>query len=77
LLNAAELQARQPHHSTLPTEGYVERVVVDDAGQKKREFFGRESFIKDFSTPARLVRRIISPKHAKVLYGEPYSRVPD
>jgi hypothetical protein len=79
LLAAGQLQARQPHRSTLGAPGtFTERVVVDEAtGQKKREFYGKTSFIKEFSNPARTVLRIIDPRHAKVIYGMPYSRVPE
>ena len=49
-------QAEHPHVSTLPPEGFVERVRVDEnTGVKERLFFGRNSFIKDFSEPGKHV----------------------
>lgn len=56
LLAAAKLQAEKPAYSTLPPAGeFVERYESDATGVRKTKFFGRESFIKDFSLPGKLV----------------------
>ncbi len=53
---AGTKQAERPHVSTLPPEGFVERVRVDEnTGVKKREFYGKNSFIRDFALPPKRV----------------------
>jgi hypothetical protein len=60
ILNAAKLQAAKPHRSTLPRDGtIVERVVANEAGGKRKEFYGRHSFIKAMGRPARKVAAIL------------------
>ncbi|HEY2147301.1 MAG TPA: hypothetical protein VGH32_05150, partial [Pirellulales bacterium] len=64
VLAAAKLQARSPHESTLGPPGtFTPRTVVDASGQKKTEYFGRTSFIKNFSTPGRHVK-LVDPREA-------------
>ena len=64
VLKAAQTQAERPHTSTLPPAGqFVSRVAVDDTGRRKVEYFGRESFVKGFSTPGRRVK-IQDPREA-------------
>jgi len=73
---AASMQAKAPHVSTLPPAGeFVERHVVDDmTGVRTTEFHGRESFIKGMSRPGRRVLRLVDPNTGAVLLGEPYSK---
>jgi hypothetical protein len=76
LHDAAKLQADKPHRSSLPPAGqFVERVRVDDQGHTRREFFGKESFIKSMSSPGRRVMRLINPKTGEVLLGPPRDRI--
>jgi hypothetical protein len=78
LLSAAQLQAQNPHFSTLPPSGFVTRHNTDpETGKRVTSYFGRQSFIKDFSTPARRVHRILNQKTGHVLFGPPFPRIPD
>ena len=53
---AGTKQAERPHASALPPTGFVERVRVDEnTGVKKREFYGKTSFIRDFALPPKHV----------------------
>ena len=51
LLDAAKAEGERPSQENLPTDGtIVARTRTDsDTGSKVTEFFGRESFIKDFN----------------------------
>jgi hypothetical protein len=75
---AAAVQAKKPHVSTLPPEGqFVTRHVVDDmTGQHAIEYHGRRSFIADMNRPGRRVERLMNPNTGQVLIGPPFPRVP-
>jgi hypothetical protein len=59
----------------LPTDGaMVARTRTDaDTGGKVTEWFGKESFIKDFTRPGRKVVRLIDPASGRVLLGAAFS----
>jgi hypothetical protein len=75
---AAAVQAKKPHVSTLPPEGqFVTRHVVDNmTGQHAIEYHGRRSFIADMNRPGRRVERLMNPNTGQVLIGPPFPRVP-
>jgi hypothetical protein len=76
MLEAAAVQAKAPHPSTLPPAGeHVQRITENEAGQKQIEYHGRRSFIYDLTTPGRIVERIQNPDTGQVLYGPPYPRM--
>jgi len=62
----------------LPAPGeFLERVRVDEmTGQKRIEFYGRESFIRDMNRSGRRVARLMDPTLGKVLIGAPYPTMP-
>ena len=77
LLDAAKAEGERPSQENLPTDGtIVARTRTDsDTGSKVTEFFGRESFIKDFTRPGRKVARILDPHSRAVIWGRPLDRV--
>ena len=77
LLDAAKAEGERPSQENLPTDGtIIARTRTDsDTGSKVTEFFGRESFIKDFTRPGRKVMRLIDPNSRTVVWGRPLDRV--
>jgi hypothetical protein len=73
-LDAVRLQGAAPHVSTLPPEGFVARYETDDTGVRQTKFFGRESFIRDFTRPGFRVERIVDPTTRQAIWGKPFSR---
>jgi hypothetical protein len=72
LLAAAALEGSKPSIANLPEDGsIIERHRVDDMGQRMTEFYGRESFIKDFGRPGRRVRCIRDAKTGQAIWGNP------
>jgi hypothetical protein len=71
-------EAEEPSLSGLPRDGsMIERHVTDSAtGTRMNKFYGRESFIRQLSRPARRVARIINPNRMEVIWGAPFSRPP-
>jgi hypothetical protein len=78
LIADAEAEAAEPSLSNLPRDGsMVERHVTDSAtGTRMNKFYGRESFIRQLSRPARRIARIINPNRMEVIWGAPFSRPP-
>ena len=76
LISAARVQADVPHFDTLPPAGqFVERARTDHkTGERKVEFYGRESFIRSMGTAGRRVARLIAGD--KVIWGPPFPRTP-
>jgi hypothetical protein len=77
LLEALDQEAETPTGDNLPAAGQPFREVTKtDSATNGREtrFYGRESFIKAMSRPARRVLRIVDPRDGKVLLGAPWSR---
>jgi hypothetical protein len=62
LLQAAVAEGATPSRDNLPRDGsMVSRVRVDDdSGQRRTEFYGRESFIKQLSRPGRKVGAFVT-----------------
>jgi hypothetical protein len=75
VLEAAKAEGERPSQENLPTDGaMVARTRTDaDTGGKVTEWFGKESFVKDFTRPGRRVLRLIDPRSGRVLLGEPFS----
>ncbi len=78
VLEAARAEGLKPSWANLPKDGsMVSRVRVDDdTGQKKTEWYGRESFIRDMNRTGRRILRIINPRSREILYGPPVDRLP-
>ena len=76
IIAAAKAEGERPSVENLPTDGaMISRARVDsDTGGKITEFFGKESFIKDFTRPGRRVVRLVDPASGRVLLGAPFSR---
>ena len=75
VLEAAKAEGERPSQENLPTDGaMVARTRTDaDTGGKVTEWFGKESFIKDFTRPGRKVVRLIDPASGRVLLGAAFS----
>jgi hypothetical protein len=69
LIEAAAAEGATPSPANLPRDGsMVTRVRVDpNTGQKRTEFYGRESFIKQLSQAPQRVARLCT-KMGDVLY---------
>ena len=67
-----------PSFENLPRDGsMITRVRTDpDSGQKRTEYFGRRSFIHDFSMQPLRVHRIINPKTREILFGPAFPTAP-
>ena len=77
LLEAAKAEGERPSIANLPPDGaMISRARVDaDSGAKVTEFFGTQSFVKDFTRAGRRVARIIDPNSRTVIWGQPLDRV--
>jgi hypothetical protein len=76
MLDAAGREALHPSDANLPPAGqFVSRERVDrDSGEKRIEWFGKESFIKQLSQEPRRVLRFVG-KDGAILFGPPMERV--
>jgi hypothetical protein len=76
IIAAAKAEGERPSIDNLPTNGaMISRARVDaDSGSKVTEWFGKQSFIKDFTRPGRKVLRLIDPTSRRVLLGAPFPR---
>ena len=65
LIEAAMNEGNNPSPENLPEDGtMIARTRVDDMGQRRTEFYGRESFIKSMSRPGQRVLRVSIPRPA-------------
>ena len=61
-------EGSNPSPETRPEDGtMIARTRVDDMGQRRTEFDGREFFIKSMSRPGQRVLRVCNPKTGDVL----------
>jgi hypothetical protein len=76
LITAAKAEGERPSQENLPTNGeMISRARVDgDTGAKVTEWFGKQSFVKDFTRPGRKVVRIVDPRSGNAIWGAPFSR---
>jgi hypothetical protein len=69
LTGALALQRDVPHPSTLPPAGeMVARVHIDPTtGAKETRWFGKQSFIRDFTLPGSRIARLMDPTTRNIL----------
>jgi hypothetical protein len=76
IIAAAKAEGERPSQENLPSDGsMIARTRVDDMNQRMTEFFGKQSFIKDFTRPGRRVARIVDPRSRAIIWGPPLDRV--
>jgi hypothetical protein len=77
LLDALSGEAEVPSEGNLPEDGsMVARHRADAMGVKSMSYYGRQSFIKDFSRAPLKVLRFIGPGR-QVIYGPAFPTKPD
>jgi len=77
VIDAARQEGENPSFDDLPPDGsLVERHRVDDTGQRRVEFFGRESFIKGLGREAQKIVRVMNPRDGSNLFGPPFEQAP-
>ena len=78
IIEAAEQEAAQPSPENLPRDdSMIARTRTDPmTNARVTNWYGRESFIKSMSRPARKVLRLIDPNDGRVLWGRPWSLPP-
>jgi hypothetical protein len=76
IIHAAKAEGERPSFDNLPSSGeLISRVRTDeDSGAKATHWYGRESFVKQLSTPAQNVLRIMNPRTGEVLAGPVFPR---
>jgi hypothetical protein len=76
LLAEGKKEGERPSFQNLPRDGsLVARNRTDEAtGERSVNYYGRRSFIHDFSQGSRRVQRIVDPKRRVVLAGAPFPR---
>lgn len=75
IIASAKAEGLRPSYANLPSDGgLISRTRVSDIGEKSVDYFGRESFIKQLSTPAQNVVRIMNPRSGEVLAGPAFPR---
>jgi hypothetical protein len=75
IIDAAKAEGEHPSFDNLPRDGtFVSRTRADDTNGKRVDFYGRESFVKQFSREGRRVLRLVHPPTGNVLLGAPFSR---
>ena len=78
LIDAAVAEGSAPSFENLPRDGsMISRTRTDpDSGQKRTEYYGRRSFIHDFSMQPLKVHRIINPRTREILFGPAFPTAP-
>jgi hypothetical protein len=76
IIDAAKAEGERPSFDNLPPSGeLISRTRTDeDSGAKATHWYGRENFIKQLSTPAQQVLRIMNPRTGEVLAGPAFPR---
>jgi hypothetical protein len=74
LLDAAQVEGASPSSENLPDDGsLVARNRTDEAtGERSVNFYGRRSFIHDFTRPGRQVERIVDRNSGQTIWGKPF-----
>jgi hypothetical protein len=77
LIEAATGEGEHPSEENLPEDGsMIARTRVDNMGQRRTEFYGRESFIKSMGRGGQRVLRLCNPKTGEILKGPPFAKDP-